>query len=105
MKLVRFGPSGHEKPGLVDSQGQIRDLSVLIHDISFDHLSMETLEMLKLLDVQKLPLAPAGARLGPCVGDVGNFIAIGLNYALHATETDAEIPTEPILFNKAASCI
>jgi len=77
----------------------------LIKDISFRHISMDTLEMLKTLDPNKLPLAPEDVRIGPCVGDVGNFIAIGLNYALHATETDAEIPTEPILFNKAASCI
>jgi 2-keto-4-pentenoate hydratase/2-oxohepta-3-ene-1,7-dioic acid hydratase in catechol pathway len=105
MKFIRFGAAGQEKPGLVDAQGRIRDLSALIKDISFRHISMDTLEMLKTLDPNKLPLAPEDVRIGPCVGDVGNFIAIGLNYALHATETDAEIPTEPILFNKAASCI
>lgn len=105
MKLIRFGAAGQEKPGLVDAQGRIRDLSALIKDISFREISMDTIETLKTLDPNKLPLAPEGVRIGPCVGDVGNFIAIGLNYALHATETDAEIPTEPILFNKAASCI
>lgn len=105
MKLVRFGASGHEKPGLIDTQGQIRDLSALVKDISFDHISMDTLQMIKMLDPNKLPKAPDGVRIGPCIGDVGNFIAIGLNYALHATETNAEIPKEPILFNKAASCI
>lgn len=105
MKFVRFGPSGHEKPGLIDAQGDIRDLSAYINDISFRELSMDTLNLLKTLDPQVLPKVPADVRIGPCIGDVGNFIAIGLNYALHATETDAEIPDEPILFNKAASCI
>ncbi len=105
MKLVRFGPTGQEKPGLVDPNGQIRDLSSLIKDISFRHITMDTMALLKALSPLQLPLAPSGARIGPCVADVGNFIAIGLNYALHATETEAEIPTEPILFNKAASCI
>ena len=105
MKLVRFGPTGQEKPGLVDPNGQIRDLSSLIKDISFRHITMDTMALLKALNPLQLPLAPSGARIGPCVADVGNFIAIGLNYALHATETEAEIPTEPILFNKAASCI
>ena len=105
MKLIRFGPSGHEKPGLVDAHGDIRDLSAYVTDISFRQLSMDTFHLLKKLDPAALPLVPADVRIGPCVGDVGNFIAIGLNYALHATETDAEIPEEPILFNKAASCI
>ena len=105
MKLIRFGPAGQEKPGLVDAQGGIRDLSAYVKDISFRHLSMETIGLLKTVDPEALPMAPNNARIGPCIGDVGNFIAIGLNYALHATETDAEIPEEPILFNKAASCI
>lgn len=105
MKLIRYGQVGQEKPGLVDTTGRIRDLSALIKDISFREISMDTLELLKTLDPSKLPLAAAGVRVGPCVGDVGNFIAIGLNYSLHAVETNAEIPTEPILFNKAASCI
>jgi len=105
MKLVRYGLNSLEKPGLIDSNGQIRDLSSLVKDISFRHITMDTLAVLKALDPDQLPLAPSGVRVGPCIADVGNFIAIGLNYALHATETDAEIPTEPILFNKAASCI
>ncbi len=105
MKLIRYGQVGQERPGLVDEQGRIRDLSALIKDISFREISMETLETLKTLDPSKLPLVAEGVRVGPCVGDVGNFIAIGLNYSLHAVETNAEIPKEPILFNKAASCI
>lgn len=105
MKLIRYGQVGQEKPGLVDATGRIRDLSSLIKDISFREISMDTLETLKTLDPGKLPLVADGVRVGPCVGDVGNFIAIGLNYSLHAIETNAEIPTEPILFNKAASCI
>jgi 2-keto-4-pentenoate hydratase/2-oxohepta-3-ene-1,7-dioic acid hydratase in catechol pathway len=105
MKLVRFGEAGHEKPGLVDSQGQIRDLSDIIPDIVGATLSSDSLSRLRDLDIATLPLAPSGQRLGPCVGRVGNFIAIGLNYADHAAETGAPIPAEPIIFNKAPSCI
>ncbi len=105
MKLVRFGEAGHEKPGLVDSQGQIRDLSGIVPDIVGAALSPDSLSRLRGLDVATLPLAPAGQRLGPCVGQTRNFIAIGLNYADHAAETGAPIPAEPIIFNKAPSCI
>jgi 2-keto-4-pentenoate hydratase/2-oxohepta-3-ene-1,7-dioic acid hydratase in catechol pathway len=105
MKLLRFGPPGQEKPGALDRENRIRDLSGVISDISGPTLRDGALGRLSGLDLEALPLAPAGARIGPCVGQVGNFIAVGLNYAEHATETDAEIPKEPILFNKAASCI
>ncbi|WP_457091157.1 fumarylacetoacetate hydrolase family protein [Microvirga sp. P5_D2] len=105
MKLVRFGEAGHEKPGVVDSQGQIRDLSGIVPDIVGASLSPDSLSRLRSLDLTTLPLAPAGQRLGSCVGRVGNFIAIGLNYADHAAETGAPIPAEPIIFNKAPSCI
>jgi 2-keto-4-pentenoate hydratase/2-oxohepta-3-ene-1,7-dioic acid hydratase in catechol pathway len=105
MKLVRFGPAGEERPGLIDSDGRIRDLSEIIPDISGPTLSRETLRSLKAADPSSLPIAPDGARIGPCVGDVGNFIAVGLNFADHAAETGAPIPPEPILFNKAPSCI
>jgi 2-keto-4-pentenoate hydratase/2-oxohepta-3-ene-1,7-dioic acid hydratase in catechol pathway len=105
MKLVRFGAAGAEKPGMVDSQGAIRDLSGIVADISGATLGAQGLSRLRGIDPASLPLAPAGSRLGPCVGSVGNFIAIGLNYADHAAETGAAIPTEPIIFNKAPSCI
>ena len=105
MKLVRFGPAGQEKPGLVDAGGGIRDLSGVIPDLDGPSLSTASLEKLKALDPSSLPAAPAGARIGPCVGRVGHFIAVGLNFADHAAETGAPIPPEPILFNKAPSCI
>jgi 2,4-didehydro-3-deoxy-L-rhamnonate hydrolase len=105
MKLVRFGPAGQEKPGLVDGAGTIRDLSGVIPDLSGSALSNASLQKLKGLDPSTLPAAPSGARNGPCVGRVGNFIAVGLNFADHAAETGAPIPPEPILFNKAPSCI
>ncbi|WP_201837591.1 fumarylacetoacetate hydrolase family protein [Microvirga zambiensis] len=105
MKLVRFGAPGEEKPGLLDSQGQIRDLSGLVPDISGKNLSAKSLDRIRQTDPNSLPLAPSGQRLGACVGQVRNFIAIGLNYADHAAETGAAIPAEPIVFNKAPSCI
>jgi 2,4-didehydro-3-deoxy-L-rhamnonate hydrolase len=105
MKLLRFGPAGQEKPGLLDQQNQIRDLSGVLPDISGSTIGKGLLGRLSGLDPKSLPLVPAGVRIGPCVGQVGNFVAVGLNYSEHATETGAEIPSEPILFNKAPSCI
>ncbi len=105
MKLVRFGPPGREKPGILDSQGHIRDLSGVVPDIAGDTLSPQGLERIRQADVERLPQAPAGARIGPCVGQVGNLIAIGLNYADHAAEAGLQLPKEPVIFNKAASCI
>jgi 2,4-diketo-3-deoxy-L-fuconate hydrolase len=105
MKLVRFGEPGQEKPGVIDASGQIRDLSGLIPDITGATLSSESLDRIRKADLNTLPVAPSGQRLGACVGQVRNFIAIGLNYADHAAETGAPIPAEPIIFNKAPSCI
>jgi 2-keto-4-pentenoate hydratase/2-oxohepta-3-ene-1,7-dioic acid hydratase in catechol pathway len=105
MKLVRFGPPGQEKPGLVDTDGTIRDLSGVVSDIDGTTLSRKSLDRLRAMDAKSLPAAPAGARIGPCVGNVRNFIAVGLNFADHAAETNSPIPAEPILFNKAPSCI
>jgi 2,4-didehydro-3-deoxy-L-rhamnonate hydrolase len=105
MKLVRFGPAGQEKPGLVDASGQIRDLSGHVPDINGDALSAQSLARLRGIDPASLPAAPAGVRVGPCVAKVGHFIAVGLNYADHAAEAGLPIPAEPILFNKAPSCI
>ncbi|HEV2558501.1 MAG TPA: fumarylacetoacetate hydrolase family protein [Microvirga sp.] len=105
MKLVRFGQPGSEKPGLVDAEGRVRDASGLVPDVTGAMLAAGGLARLQDVDPATLPLAPEGARLGPCVGFVRNFIAIGLNYADHAAETGAAIPAEPIVFNKAPSCI
>lgn len=105
MKFVRFGPPRHERPGIVGSDGQIRDLSTVISDLSGDALAPERLRRLAEVDVSSLPLAPPNARLGPCVAGVGKFVCIGLNYADHAAETNAAIPEEPILFMKATSAI
>ncbi|GJE77921.1 fumarylacetoacetate hydrolase family protein [Methylorubrum suomiense] len=105
MKLIRHGESGEEKPGLVDDGGGLRDLSGVLRDLAGPGLSRESLDRLARLDPGSLPLLPAGTRLGPCVGGTRNFVAIGLNFADHAAETGAAIPAEPILFNKAPSCI
>jgi 2-keto-4-pentenoate hydratase/2-oxohepta-3-ene-1,7-dioic acid hydratase in catechol pathway len=105
LKLVRFGAAGAERPGLVAADGAIADLSGLIPDIAAAALAPESLQKLREIDAAKLPRAPAGARLGACVAGVGKFIAIGLNYADHAAETGARIPSEPIVFMKATSCI
>ncbi|MGE0055339.1 MAG: fumarylacetoacetate hydrolase family protein [Hyphomicrobium sp.] len=105
MKLVRFGELGAEKPGIVDGTGKIRDLSAHVPDFTRQHLSPAALDAIRKIDVTALPVVPEGVRLGAPVAGTRTFIAIGLNYADHAKETGQEIPTEPILFNKAASCI
>jgi 2-keto-4-pentenoate hydratase/2-oxohepta-3-ene-1,7-dioic acid hydratase in catechol pathway len=105
MKFVRFGAAGAEKPGVLDKDGAIRDLSAHIPDLSGTYLAPAVLAKLANVDLASLPKAGADVRLGPPVADTRNFIAIGLNYADHAKETGQEIPSEPILFNKAPSCI
>jgi len=105
MKLVRFGAPGREKPGMLDAQGRIRDLSKVIPDIAGDVLSPKGLSKLRKVNVDKLPLVRGTPRIGPCVGKVGNFIAIGLNYSDHAAESGMPVPKEPIIFNKAPTCI
>lgn len=105
MKLVRFGATGEEKPGLVDANGVVRDLSGLLVDIGGDALSPASLTRLRGIEPASLPAAPAGVRLGPCVARPGHFIAVGLNYADHAEESGMAIPTEPVLFSKAPNCI
>jgi 2,4-didehydro-3-deoxy-L-rhamnonate hydrolase len=105
MKLVRWGKPGREKPGIVDKDGKIRDLSGVVADISGDTLSKAGLAKIAKKNLDRLPLVRGKPRLGPCVGHVPNFYAVGLNYADHAAETGAAIPKEPILFNKASSCI
>lgn len=105
MKLLRYGEPGQERPGLLDSNGRIRDLTDLIGDLSGTALSPESIAHLQSQDVDSLPLVEGNPRLGPCVGKIGKFICIGLNYADHAAETGADIPKEPIIFNKWTSAI
>jgi 2-keto-4-pentenoate hydratase/2-oxohepta-3-ene-1,7-dioic acid hydratase in catechol pathway len=105
MKLVRFGPPGREKPGILDGEGRIRDLSKVVPDIAGDVLGPKGLAKIAKAKVDKLPLVRGSPRLGPCVGAVGNFIAIGLNYADHAAESGQPVPSEPVVFNKAPTCI
>ena len=105
MKLVRFGAPGAERPGIVDAQGALRDLSAHVTDLTGETLDDATLDKLRKLDLKALPVAPQGVRLGAPVGNVRNFIAVGLNYADHAREAGMEIPKEPILFNKLPNCI
>ncbi|MDC7694441.1 fumarylacetoacetate hydrolase family protein [Asticcacaulis sp. DXS10W] len=105
MKLLRFGPVGQEKPGLLDADGRIRDLSGVVADINGATLSDAALAKLKAIDPASLPLAPEGVRYGPCVAGVGKFLCIGLNYADHAAESNLPIPEEPVLFTKATSSI
>jgi 2-keto-4-pentenoate hydratase/2-oxohepta-3-ene-1,7-dioic acid hydratase in catechol pathway len=105
MKLVRFGPAGREKPGIIDANGRIRDLSGIVDDIAGETLSSKGLAKIRKAKIDKLPLVKGGVRLGPCVGRVGNYIAIGLNYADHAAEAGMPIPKEPIIFSKAPNCI
>lgn len=105
MKLVRFGPQGKEKPGLIDADGKIRDISAVIPDLGGAFLTSKALAKIAKLNPLKLPLVKGRPRIGPCVAGVRHFIAVGLNYADHAAETGAAIPAEPILFNKAPNCI
>ena len=105
MKLLRYGPKGEEKPGLLDPQGRIRDLSAIVLDIAGDTLLPSSLDRLRRLKPDDLPLAPEGGRLGPCVGRVGKFLCVGLNYSDHAAESNMAVPAEPIIFMKATSSI
>lgn len=105
MKLVRFGSPGNERPGLIDSQQQIRDLSSVVDDINGSVLSPEGLAKIASCDIESLPVVSNTQRFGPCVGDVGKFICIGLNYVDHCEETGAPVPTEPVVFTKATSAI
>jgi 2-keto-4-pentenoate hydratase/2-oxohepta-3-ene-1,7-dioic acid hydratase in catechol pathway len=105
MKLLRYGPPGQEKPGLLDRDGKIRDLSAAVRDIDGEALAPASLDRLRRLDPATLPLVSGALRLGPCVGRVPKIVAIGLNYRLHAQEAGAAIPSEPIFFMKATSSI
>jgi 2,4-diketo-3-deoxy-L-fuconate hydrolase len=105
VKLLRHGPHGREKPGLLDANGDARDLSGVVTDIAGDALAPAALEQLAALDTSTLPLVPAGTRLGACVGGVGKFICIGLNYSDHAAESNLPVPAEPVVFGKWTSAI
>ena len=105
MKLLRYGPQGQEKPGLLDAQGRLRDLSGQLADLAGEALGAESLARLRQLDPSCLPLVDGTPRLGPCVGRVGKFICIGLNYADHAAESGLDVPKEPVVFNKWTSAI
>lgn len=105
MKLLRYGPLGQEKPGVLDAQGQMRDLSMLIDDFTPRRLSPATLQALQAIDLSRLPVVPEGVRLGAPVAGVRQFMAIGLNYRRHAAEAGMELPQEPVVFNKALTSL
>ncbi len=105
MKLLRYGRLGREKPGIVDSEGKIRDLSGVIADIDADAVSPKGLAKLAKVKVEKLPLVRGRPRIGPCIANPQKFVAIGLNYTDHAAETGMAIPTEPVIFTKHVTCI
>jgi 2-keto-4-pentenoate hydratase/2-oxohepta-3-ene-1,7-dioic acid hydratase in catechol pathway len=105
MKLVRYGTTGQEKPGMIDADGTLRDLSAHVADITGATLGDDSIAKLRALDPANLPTVDGNPRMGACVGDIGKFMCIGLNYADHAAETGADIPEHPILFMKANSAI
>ena len=105
MKLLRFGNIGEEKPGAIDSNGIIRDLSSIINDLNGQSIDDLTIERLRKINLKSLPAVSNNTRIGPCIGSVGKFLSIGLNYSDHAAETGLPIPEHPILFLKATSSI
>jgi 2-keto-4-pentenoate hydratase/2-oxohepta-3-ene-1,7-dioic acid hydratase in catechol pathway len=105
MKLTRYGRAGKEKPALIDRAGKLRDLSEVVADIDADALAPRALARLAKLKPESLPAVRGAPRIGACLGRVGNFIAVGLNYADHAAESGMAVPKEPVLFTKAPSCI
>ncbi|HWR17743.1 MAG TPA: fumarylacetoacetate hydrolase family protein [Terriglobales bacterium] len=105
MKLLRFGDPGRERPGVLDENKEVRDLSAHVPDIAADALCPETMDKLRTIDISSLPKVAAGVRIGACVSGTGKFICVGLNYADHAAEAGAQVPSEPVLFMKAVSAI
>jgi 2-keto-4-pentenoate hydratase/2-oxohepta-3-ene-1,7-dioic acid hydratase in catechol pathway len=105
MKLVRYGAPGKEKPGIIDAKGKIRDLSKIVPDIAGEALSPKGLAKIRKAKIDKLKVVGGNPRIGPCVGKVRHYIAIGLNYSDHAAEAGMPIPKEPIIFHKAPSCV
>jgi 2-keto-4-pentenoate hydratase/2-oxohepta-3-ene-1,7-dioic acid hydratase in catechol pathway len=105
MKLVRYGRIGKEKPGLIDGAGKLRDLSEVVADIDADVLGHRALARLSRVKPESLPAVRGAPRIGACLNRIGNFVAVGLNYADHAAESNMAVPKEPVLFNKAPSCV
>ena len=105
MKLLRYGPAGAEKPGLLDSEGRIRDLSAMLADLRAEHLAPARLGEIRAADIGGLPLVGGAPRLGTPYLGVGKFVAVGLNYRDHAAESGLPVPSEPVIFAKATSCI
>ena len=105
MKLLRFGPKGQEKPGVIDQDGNIRDLSSAVADYVGENISLDAIAKIKALDLTQFPVVENPERLGSCVGTPPNFYCVGLNYAKHAAESGLNPPAEPVLFNKATSCL
>jgi 2-keto-4-pentenoate hydratase/2-oxohepta-3-ene-1,7-dioic acid hydratase in catechol pathway len=105
MKLLRYGPVGQEKPGLLDADGVIRDLSGVIDDVNGANIGDASLAKLRALDTASLPAVAGNPRIGACVGNIGKFVCIGLNYADHAAESGMAIPAEPVVFNKWTSAV
>ncbi|AFK64456.1 Ureidoglycolate lyase [Advenella kashmirensis WT001] len=105
MKLIRYGESKQEKPGIVDSDGRIRDLSGVISDVDGSTITESGLARLRGLDISTLPVVEGNPRIGPCVGNIGKFVCIGLNYSDHAAESGLPEPSEPVVFNKWTSAI
>ncbi|WGW05722.1 fumarylacetoacetate hydrolase family protein [Tropicibacter oceani] len=105
MKLLRFGPKGQEKPGILDSDGKVRDLSGKVADFAGAGVSLEALEAIRAIDIASLPVVENPGRIGSCLASVPNFFCVGLNYALHAKESGMDAPTEPVLFSKASSAL
>lgn len=105
MKLLRHGPKGAERPGALDAEGHMRDLSLLVPDFTPDWLSPKKLEALRAIDLTRMPLVPIGVRLGTPVAGVRQFVAIGLNYRKHAAESGLELPKEPVVFTKALTSL
>ena len=105
MKLLRHGPVGMEKPGALDQQGRARDLSLLVTDWTPDWMAPERLQALEAIDLERMPLVPEDTRLGIPLAGIRQFVAVGLNYRKHAEEAGLEIPTEPVVFNKALTCL
>jgi 2-keto-4-pentenoate hydratase/2-oxohepta-3-ene-1,7-dioic acid hydratase in catechol pathway len=105
MKLLRYGQPGKEKPGLLDKSNQIRDLSAVVPDLAGEAFMPDSLKRISALDPSSLPLVSGTPRIGPCVGRVGKFICIGLNYSDHAAESGMKVPTEPVVFMKATSAV
>jgi 2,4-didehydro-3-deoxy-L-rhamnonate hydrolase len=105
LKLLRYGPVGQEKPGMLDDQGRIRALSSIVADFGADSLTQSQLEKIRKVSIDELPIEPSGSRLGTPYAGVGKFIAVGLNFSDHAAESGLAVPTEPVIFMKAISCI